>query len=164
MNSPPLVETAVRRADPNWGRVALAVGKCEDELDIDPDKVVIRFGEVETYPRHPPTLVLAAAEVVIPVRPRVLAPAVVVHQLTGLEVGARRRNHLADRWPVQRLAERVAGHRQVGGLTQQRGITAATLITVVRTISPMPAAYERRPAVSATAHTGLITGYGPRAD
>lgn len=46
----PLVKTAVHGADPNWGRVAMAVGKCEDELDIDPERVVIRFGDVETYP------------------------------------------------------------------------------------------------------------------
>jgi glutamate N-acetyltransferase/amino-acid N-acetyltransferase len=57
----PLVKTAVHGADPNWGRVAMAVGKCEDELDIDPEKVVIRFGEVETYPAPSTDEVLAAA-------------------------------------------------------------------------------------------------------
>jgi glutamate N-acetyltransferase/amino-acid N-acetyltransferase len=57
----PLVKTAVHGADPNWGRVAMAVGKCEDELDIDPTKVVIRFGEVETYPAPSTDEVLAAA-------------------------------------------------------------------------------------------------------
>ena len=40
----PLVKTAVHGADPNWGRVAMAIGKCEDDTDIDPDAVVIRFG------------------------------------------------------------------------------------------------------------------------
>lgn len=49
----PLVKTAVHGADPNWGRVAMAVGKCQDDTDIDPDKVVIRFGEMETYPDSP---------------------------------------------------------------------------------------------------------------
>lgn len=49
----PLVKTAVHGADPNWGRVAMAIGKCEDDIDIDPDKVVIRFGALETYPGDP---------------------------------------------------------------------------------------------------------------
>ncbi|MFZ9696355.1 MAG: bifunctional glutamate N-acetyltransferase/amino-acid acetyltransferase ArgJ [Ilumatobacteraceae bacterium] len=45
----PLVKTAVHGADPNWGRVAMAVGKCND-ADIDQEKVVIRFGTQEVYP------------------------------------------------------------------------------------------------------------------
>ena len=47
----PLVKTAVHGADPNWGRVAMAVGKCND-ADIDQERVVIRFGEQEVYPRQ----------------------------------------------------------------------------------------------------------------
>jgi glutamate N-acetyltransferase/amino-acid N-acetyltransferase len=47
----PLVKTAVHGADPNWGRVAMAVGKCSDDTDIDQEKVVIRFGGTEVYPR-----------------------------------------------------------------------------------------------------------------
>jgi glutamate N-acetyltransferase/amino-acid N-acetyltransferase len=46
----PLVKTAVHGADPNWGRVAMAIGKCSDDIDIDPDAVVIRFGRQEVYP------------------------------------------------------------------------------------------------------------------
>ena len=46
----PLVKTAVHGADPNWGRVAMAVGKCSDETDIHPENVRIVFGDVETYP------------------------------------------------------------------------------------------------------------------
>jgi glutamate N-acetyltransferase / amino-acid N-acetyltransferase len=46
----PLVKTAVHGADPNWGRVAMAVGKCSDDDDIDQDHVVIRFGGTEVYP------------------------------------------------------------------------------------------------------------------
>jgi glutamate N-acetyltransferase/amino-acid N-acetyltransferase len=48
----PLVKTAVHGADPNWGRVAMAIGKCygEADSDIDPDAVVIRFGDREVYP------------------------------------------------------------------------------------------------------------------
>ncbi|WP_017478627.1 bifunctional glutamate N-acetyltransferase/amino-acid acetyltransferase ArgJ [Pseudomonas sp. PAMC 26793] len=48
----PLVKTAVHGADPNWGRVAMAIGKCESEQDIDPDKVRIVFGTTEAYPRQ----------------------------------------------------------------------------------------------------------------
>ena len=46
----PLVKTAVHGADPNWGRVAMAIGKCSDDLDIDQDIVAIRFGTTEVYP------------------------------------------------------------------------------------------------------------------
>ena len=46
----PLVKTAVHGADPNWGRVAMAIGKCSDDTDIDQDRVVIRFGEQQMYP------------------------------------------------------------------------------------------------------------------
>ena len=46
----PLVKTAVHGADPNWGRVAMAIGKCQDDVDIDQDRVVIRFGDRELYP------------------------------------------------------------------------------------------------------------------
>ena len=46
----PLVKTAVHGRDPNWGRVAMAVGKCSDETDIDANSVVIRFGAQEVYP------------------------------------------------------------------------------------------------------------------
>ena len=46
----PLVKTAVHGADPNWGRVAMAIGKCSQYTDIDQDKVIIRFGAQEVYP------------------------------------------------------------------------------------------------------------------
>ena len=46
----PLVKTAVHGADPNWGRVAMAVGKCSQYTEIDQEKVVIRFGTQEVYP------------------------------------------------------------------------------------------------------------------
>ena len=46
----PLVKTAVHGGDPNWGRVAMAIGKCEGDSDISPDRVVIRFGSQEVYP------------------------------------------------------------------------------------------------------------------
>jgi glutamate N-acetyltransferase / amino-acid N-acetyltransferase len=49
LNSP-LVKTAVHGADPNWGRVAMAIGKCQSDTDISPDRVVIRFGAQEVYP------------------------------------------------------------------------------------------------------------------
>jgi glutamate N-acetyltransferase / amino-acid N-acetyltransferase len=46
----PLVKTAVHGADPNWGRVAMAIGKCQDDADIIQEQVVIRFGDREVYP------------------------------------------------------------------------------------------------------------------
>ena len=46
----PLVKTAVHGADPNWGRVAMAVGKCSEYTDIDQERVIIRFGSQEVYP------------------------------------------------------------------------------------------------------------------
>jgi glutamate N-acetyltransferase/amino-acid N-acetyltransferase len=52
LNSP-LVKAAVHGADPNWGRVAMAIGKCEADTDIDPDRITIRFGSLELYPTPP---------------------------------------------------------------------------------------------------------------
>lgn len=46
----PLVKTAVHGADPNWGRVVMAVGKCHDDTDIDPAKVIVRIGDTHVYP------------------------------------------------------------------------------------------------------------------
>ena len=46
----PLVKTAVHGADPNRGRVAMAIGKCSEYTDIDQDAVTIRFGAQEVYP------------------------------------------------------------------------------------------------------------------
>jgi len=47
----PLVKTAVHGGDPNWGRVAMAIGKCSGDTDIDEGAVMIRFGDTEVYPR-----------------------------------------------------------------------------------------------------------------
>ena len=41
--------------DPNWGRVAMAIGKCSEQPEdrrINQDAVVIRFGSDEVYPRQ----------------------------------------------------------------------------------------------------------------
>lgn len=46
----PLVKTAVHGADPNWGRVAMAVGKSTTDDEVDQTSVVIRFGDQEVYP------------------------------------------------------------------------------------------------------------------
>jgi glutamate N-acetyltransferase/amino-acid N-acetyltransferase len=46
----PLVKTAVHGGDPNWGRVAMAIGKCQDDTDIHPERVRISFGEQQVYP------------------------------------------------------------------------------------------------------------------
>jgi glutamate N-acetyltransferase / amino-acid N-acetyltransferase len=48
----PLVKTAIHGADPNWGRVAMAIGKCHEYNDINQDNVVIRFGTQEVYPHQ----------------------------------------------------------------------------------------------------------------
>ncbi len=61
----PLVKTAVHGADANWGRVAMAVGKCEDELDITEEKTIIRFGGIEVYPHQLPDAELARVEKVL---------------------------------------------------------------------------------------------------
>lgn len=55
----PLVKTAIHGADPNWGRVAMAIGKCQDDIDIDQRRVVIRFGDRDVYPTHPSDAELA---------------------------------------------------------------------------------------------------------
>lgn len=52
LNSP-LVKTAVHGADPNWGRVAMAIGKCHGDTDIKQENVRIVFGDLETYPAFP---------------------------------------------------------------------------------------------------------------
>ena len=46
----PLVKTAVHGADPNWGRVAMAIGKSTAADEVDQSKVIIRFGDQEVYP------------------------------------------------------------------------------------------------------------------
>jgi len=56
----PLVKTAVHGADPNWGRVAMAIGKCSQYLDINQSAVVIRFGNQEVYPTQVDDAGLAA--------------------------------------------------------------------------------------------------------
>lgn len=46
----PLVKTAIHGADPNWGRVTMAIGKCESDTDIEPGHVSIQFGTTPVYP------------------------------------------------------------------------------------------------------------------
>ncbi len=46
----PLVKTAIHGADPNWGRVAMAIGKATTDEEVDQRAVVIRFGDLEVYP------------------------------------------------------------------------------------------------------------------
>jgi glutamate N-acetyltransferase/amino-acid N-acetyltransferase len=61
----PLVKTAVHGADPNWGRVVMAVGKCSDDTDIRPESVRVGFGPIEAYPGPPDEAVLAALAAVL---------------------------------------------------------------------------------------------------
>lgn len=48
----PLVKTAVHGADPNWGRIAMAIGKLNDPIDalIKPENVAISVGPTPLYP------------------------------------------------------------------------------------------------------------------
>ena len=45
----PLVKTAVYGCDPNWGRIVMAVGKCADEQEIEPNRTTIRFGSTAVF-------------------------------------------------------------------------------------------------------------------
>ena len=56
----PLVKTAVHGADPNWGRVVMAIGKLSDDIDIDQRAVSVRFGDAEVYPKSSDEVDLAA--------------------------------------------------------------------------------------------------------
>jgi glutamate N-acetyltransferase/amino-acid N-acetyltransferase len=49
----PLLKCAVHGADPNWGRVVMAVGKCWQDADISPGSVRVSFGGQEVYPCLP---------------------------------------------------------------------------------------------------------------
>jgi len=49
----PLVKTAVYGADPNWGRVIMAVGKSFDP-SIEPAKLTIRFGAAAVFKKGAP--------------------------------------------------------------------------------------------------------------
>lgn len=49
--SSPLVKCAVHGADPNWGRLAMAVGKCWEDTDIMPERVELIISGFEAYPR-----------------------------------------------------------------------------------------------------------------
>lgn len=49
----PLVKTAVHGADPNWGRVLMAIGKNTGDSDIVPGAVTVRFGDIAVYPDEP---------------------------------------------------------------------------------------------------------------
>lgn len=49
----PLVKTAIFGGDPNWGRVAMAIGKCDEQQDITPENVSIAFGDLMVYQGQP---------------------------------------------------------------------------------------------------------------
>ncbi|MGW2251708.1 bifunctional glutamate N-acetyltransferase/amino-acid acetyltransferase ArgJ [Kitasatospora sp. NPDC001660] len=57
----PLVKTAVHGCDPNWGRIAMAIGKLEDDTDIEPAAVRIGFGDLAMYPDEPSDALLEQA-------------------------------------------------------------------------------------------------------
>lgn len=75
----PLVKTAIFGADPNWGRVAMAIGKCEEQTEIVPEKVSIAFGKLLVYKGGP------VAEVNLAQLEQYLQqPEVVIHVSLGL--------------------------------------------------------------------------------
>ncbi|GCE21348.1 bifunctional glutamate N-acetyltransferase/amino-acid acetyltransferase ArgJ [Dictyobacter kobayashii] len=47
----PLVKTAIFGSDPNWGRIAMAIGKCYEQDTIVPEKIDIAFGCIPVYHR-----------------------------------------------------------------------------------------------------------------
>ncbi|POZ55951.1 Glutamate N-acetyltransferase 2 [Lysinibacillus sphaericus] len=49
----PLVKTAIFGKDANWGRIAMAIGKCEDEVELNPENISIYFGETLIYQGKP---------------------------------------------------------------------------------------------------------------
>ncbi|WP_255264145.1 bifunctional ornithine acetyltransferase/N-acetylglutamate synthase [Peribacillus butanolivorans] len=49
----PLVKTAVFGTDPNWGRIAIAIGKCDKELEILPGTISISFGNIPVFEGKP---------------------------------------------------------------------------------------------------------------
>ena len=53
----PLVKTAVYGADPNWGRLAMAIGKCHEETDIRPERVRMAFGDTCVFAAGEPQAV-----------------------------------------------------------------------------------------------------------
>ncbi len=60
----PLVKTAVYGSDPNWGRVAMALGKSLDP-DVDPSRISIAFGPHQVYlggPLQPGNILEIVAE------------------------------------------------------------------------------------------------------
>ncbi|HEY4385506.1 MAG TPA: bifunctional glutamate N-acetyltransferase/amino-acid acetyltransferase ArgJ [Ktedonobacteraceae bacterium] len=50
----PLVKTAIFGADPNWGRIAMAIGKCNEQTTIVPEKVTIAFGDLVVFQQGTP--------------------------------------------------------------------------------------------------------------
>lgn len=57
----PLAKTAIHGSDPNWGRVAMAIGKLDDAIDIQPERVSIHFGDLMMYPEDPSDALLDEA-------------------------------------------------------------------------------------------------------
>ncbi len=73
----PLIKSAVHGRDPNWGRVAMAVGKCYED-DIRQERITIRFGTTEVYPAPATPEMLAALEAYL------ASPEVLIHVSLGV--------------------------------------------------------------------------------
>ncbi len=46
----PVVKTAIHGEDPNWGRIAVAIGKCDADTDIEPEHTTIVINGLEVFP------------------------------------------------------------------------------------------------------------------
>jgi len=46
----PVVKTAIHGEDPNWGRLTVAIGKCETDTDIEPEHTTIAINGLEVFP------------------------------------------------------------------------------------------------------------------
>lgn len=58
----PLVKTAMHGNDPNWGRVAMAIGKCDRSYHIDPERTRISICGIRVYPSSNEESVLAVRD------------------------------------------------------------------------------------------------------
>jgi glutamate N-acetyltransferase/amino-acid N-acetyltransferase len=46
----PVVKTAIHGEDPNWGRITVAIGKCQDDTDIEPELTKIAINGLTVFP------------------------------------------------------------------------------------------------------------------
>ncbi len=126
----PLVKTAINGADPNWGRVAMAIGKCSDDIDIDQERVVIRFGAQEVYPQPVDEAGLAA------LAETMRGDEVLIH--VSLGIGSRRVHGVRVR-PVRSVRAHQRGLHDVTG-PSGAGSPASTGPSLAEAVAALPRA------------------------